>query len=306
MKIAAGIVLYNPEYMTRFTECLDGILAQAEKVYLFDNSPEAVTVQLPARVVYMTKHKNMGIAYALNRIMESAKRDGYLWVITMDQDSIIPQGLISEYIDVINKNKNIGIVCPQVIDSRRIYMETKKEPKYEYIDFCITSASCTSVEAWEKAGRFDEWLFVDLVDNDFCKRLRVSGYKIIRLNNLILNQEFGKIIPKNERSQRFWIGVSRFLHNQNFAKFSYRKFVSPMRVYYTCRNVIYVNKKLANYGPIAYRDNYNCRSYAGFVISFIIPSILRAKEKRAVIKAAINGTRDGKRKKVHRWKANKG
>lgn len=304
MKIAAGIVVYNPDNNIRFRTCLEGILKQVEKVYLFDNSPESITDKIPERVVYMTEHRNLGISYALNRIMDAAKRDGFQWVLTMDQDSIVPEGLVDGYMKTIESTINIGIVCPQVIDGRRSYMEIKEEPKQEIVDFCITSASCTSIKAWEKVGKFDDWLFIDLVDNDFCKRLVVSGYKIVKLNDKILNQEFGKIIPKKERIQKFWIGMSKLLNNQNIAKFSYRKFVSPMRIYYTCRNIIYVNKKLNNYGPVAYRDNYNCNSYIGFVISFILPSVLRAQDKFAVLKAAIKGTRDGKRKEVVVWKAN--
>lgn len=300
VKIAAGIVAFNPNEQ-RLDVCLGALLKQVDKVYIFDNGDCAEQLVQSDKIVYITEHKNRGIAYALNCIMKSAHADGFDWVITMDQDSIIPDGMVDGYIKAIGDNGNIGIVCPQVIDSRRSYMEFKKEPKQEFVDFCITSASCTSIDVWEKIGKFDEWLFIDLVDNEFCKRLILSGYKILRLNDLVLNQEFGKIIPKNERSQKFWIAVSKLLHNQNFAKFSYRKFVSPMRVYYTCRNIIYVNKKLGVYGLVGYKENYNCNGYLGFVISFIVPSILRAQDKLKVIKAVINGTRDGKNKAVQAW-----
>ncbi|MGN1277433.1 MAG: glycosyltransferase family 2 protein [Floccifex sp.] len=303
MNIAVGIVLYNPD-VKRFRECIDEILKQVDKVYVFDNSEESTNIALSDKVVYLSERKNMGIAYALNMIMDSAKKDGYDWVITMDQDSIIPVGLVDAYKEAIDRTNEIGIVCPQVVDKRRAYMEVKTTPKEEYVEFCITSASCTSVEVWEKIGKFDEWLFIDLVDNDFCKRLVLSGFRILKLNDMVLNQEFGKIIPKNELIQRFWVSVGKMLHNDNFAKLSYRKFVSPMRVYYTCRNIIYVNKKLAEYGPVAYKENYNCSSYFGFVISFIAPSILRAQDKIAVLKASIKGTHDGMIKKVGEWKIN--
>lgn len=296
MNIAAGIVLYNPD-VKRFKECIDELLKQVDKVYVFDNSEESTNISLSDKVVYLSERKNMGIAYALNMIMDTAKKDDFDWVITMDQDSIIPVGLVDAYKEAIDRTNEIGIVCPQVVDKRRVYMELKTTPKEEYVDFCITSASCTSVEVWEKVGKFDEWLFIDLVDNDFCKRLILSGFKILKLNDMVLNQEFGKIIPKNEIIQRFWVSVGKMLHNDNFAKFSYRKFVNPMRVYYTCRNIIYVNKKLAEYGPVAYKENYNCSSYFGFVICFITPSILRAQDKIAVLKAVIKGTHDGMIKK---------
>lgn len=303
MHIAAGIVLYNPDII-RFKECIEQLLKQVEKIYIFDNSTEFDNVPISDKIIYLSESKNTGIAHALNIIMSAAKEDGFEWIITMDQDSIIPAGLVDAYKEAIGRVNEIGIVCPQVIDRRRAYMEVKTTPKEEYVEFCITSASCTSVEAWEKVGKYDEWLFIDLVDNDFCKRLILSGYKILKLNGMVLNQEFGKIIPQKERIQKFWIGMSKLLHNQNVAKFSYKKIVSPMRIYYTCRNIIYVNKKLCNYGPIAYRDNYNCNSYVGFVICFILPSILRAQDRIAVLKASIKGTLDGKRKEVAAWKAN--
>lgn len=299
--IAAGIVVYNPDETERLMKCLESILQQVERVYVFDNSTQTLDISFPKEVVYQTEHNNLGIAFALNRIMEQARNDGYTWVITMDQDSVLPNDLVSEYKKNILE-PDVGIICPQVIDSRRAYMEINKEPAKEYIDECITSGSCTSVEIWERVGGFDEWLFIDLVDNEFCKRLVVSGYKILRLNKLVINQEFGKIIPKSYKEQQFWIRLSKILHNPNVAKFSYKKFVSAMRVYYTNRNIIYVNRKMRNYGPTAY-GNYNCKGYIGFLVCFCVPSILRAQDKKKVIKAIVNGIRDGRKAKVMVWKS---
>ena len=302
--IAAGIVIYNPDDTERFIESLTSVLAKFSRVYLFDNSTEQV--RLPTfgpNVSYITEHKNLGIAYALNRMMERAEQDGFQWLVTMDQDSILPDKILEAYRAHIY-DPDVAIICPQVIDKRRAYMMVKTEPREEFIEECITSGSCTSIEVWKKLGKFDEWLFIDLVDNEFCKRAVVSGYKILQLNSLVMNQEFGKIIPKSEKTQRFWLKVAKLLHNKNFAKFSYKKFVSPTRVYYTNRNIIYVNRKLSNYGPVAYQ-NYNCKGYFGFWISFNFPSFLRAQDKKAVWNATWKGRRDGMNKQVERWTAPK-
>lgn len=301
VKIAAGIVVFNPDSEERLKKNIDSVLKQVDKVYVFDNSTKQYKYKFPDTVEYMTLNQNKGIAYGMNRIMEAAQKDGFDWVVTMDQDSILPEGIIKGYTREIIQNGNIAIVCPQVIDVRRAYMEINKELKKEYVDFCITSASCTSIKAWKDVGKFDEWLFIDLVDNDFCKRLTIAGYKILRLNEFVLNQEFGRIIPKSVKKQKFWIGLSKIFHNQNIAKFSYYKFVSPMRVYYTNRNIIYVNRKLKQYGSVGYRENYNCKGYFGFLLCFCVPSLLRAQDKRAVLKAILNGIRDGRKKKVKQW-----
>lgn len=315
-RIAAGIVLYNPDDINRVQQCIESVLEQIEHVYIFDNSTQPVQRLNTEQITYVTKvkedepsykndnlridnvkdnsvNKNYGIAYALNRIMEQAQQDGFDWVLTMDQDSILPAGMIADFRNRISSDSGrTAIFCPQVIDKRRAYMQVEKRDCVVNVEECITSASCTSIQAWKDVGGFDEWLFIDLVDNEFCKRLVSSGYQIKRVNHWVLDQEFGKIVPKTERSQKFWIQLSRLLHNRNIAKFSYRKYVSPLRVYYTNRNIIYVNRKLKKYGPVAY-NNYNCKGYIGFIVSFNLPSILRAEHKSQVIYAILRGTYDG-------------
>lgn len=295
--IAAGIVVFNAE-KERLEKNISRLKKQVKDIYIFDNSD--ISDGDYDGVTYLSENKNCGIAYALNRIMEQAKADGYKWLITMDQDSLIPDGMVHGFEESIRTHENIGIVCPQVIDRRRTYLQAEDNEAEEYVNFCITSASCTSIEAWEKCGKFDEWMFIDLVDNDFCKRITLSGYKILKLNKWILDQEFGKITPKSEWKQQFWVGVSKIMHNQNFAKFSYKKSVSPLRVYYTNRNIIYVNKKLKKYGSVGY-ENYNCKGYIGFVISFMIPSILRGGKKIDVLKATVKGVKDGMAATPSEW-----
>ncbi len=300
-KISAGIVLFNPEDEIRLYRSINSVLSQVERVYIFDNSTESHNYIFPDSVVFLTEHENKGVSYALNKLMLRAKNDGFDWLITMDQDSILPEQTIVSYEAHISDDPLLAIICPQVIDTRRSYMEIKKEPAEEYVDFCITSASCTNLNAWKNVGGFDEWLFIDLVDNDFCKRIIVSGYKILRINSLVLDQEFGKIIPKNEKVQSFWNNFAKKVHNMNFAKLGYKKLVSPTRVYYTNRNIIYINRKLKKYGKTGYKQNYNCNTYFGFLISFSIPSILRAQNKIKVLKAVIKGIKDGAKMHPADW-----
>ena len=301
--IAVGIVLYHPDE-TRFKKSLASILSQAQRIYIFENAMTEERFWPDDRIIFWGDRNNRGLAYALNRIMEQAKRDGFQWVVTMDQDSILPSGLIDAYAQKIlqSPQKSLGILCPQVIDRRRAYLQVKTSPEEEFVSKCITSGSCTYIPAWEQVGGFDEWLFIDLVDNEFCKRLQVCGYQILRLNRWVLDQEFGKIEPKSERVQRFWLRVAKLTGNRNFAKFSYKKYVSPMRVYYTNRNIIYVNKKLKPYGAVGY-ESYHCHSYPGFLISFSLPSIFRAQHKWTVAKAVIRGIRDGLKHSAVPWRA---
>lgn len=295
---AAGIVSYNPD-LKRFRDNINSILSQVDKLIIVENGSneqeeiiKIIKEYDSDRIILIKNSKNVGIAKALNQIMVCADKEAYKWVITLDQDSVCPKELVREYAKYISESK-VAIICPQIRDRRRKYIELDETKGISQIDMCITSASCTSVDVWKKVGGFDSKLFVDLVDNEFCKKVRLYGYKILRLNYLILNHEFGDIEPKNTAMAKLFIKLSKILHKENIGKLSYKKKVYPMRVYYTCRNVIYLNKKYKKYGPIGYEENYHCHNFGGFIICFILPSILRADHKLEVMNAAMKGIRAG-------------
>lgn len=296
MKIAAGIVLFNPD-QSRFQECLASILTQVEFVIMFDNVGNLSNYRdIDNRIVYMTEQCNKGIAYALNKIMLRAKDLGCDWVITMDQDTILPQNIVEEYSKYLSI-PNVAILCPQVIDKRRKYLKIDNcDEKLRDVDFCITSASCTNLKVWDELGGFDEWLFIDFVDNDYCKRVKLNKKRILQLTNLVIDQEFGKIELKSPRVVKFFLWLSNVTGNKNIAKLSYKKVVSPLRVYYVHRNLLYLNKKFKNFGGIGY-ENFYCKHFVGFLLYFTLPSIVRSQNKIKVLSASIKGLYNGVRSK---------
>lgn len=307
--VLAGVVLYKSK-MERVLECINALHVQVSNIVVFDNSPDILDSKYLTIIVdeykcdYIHSTDNVGMPEALNRIMEIADNRGFEWVLTMDHDSIVPFDIIENYSKYF-REKEVGIICPQVIDRRRKYMIVSQVPINKKVKMCITSGSCVRVEAWKQVGKFDGWLFVDLLDNDLCKRMILNGWKILQVGSVVLDHEFGDIEPKDSWEEMFWIGLSKAIKIRNVAKLSYKKNVHPERVYYTCRNILYLNKKYAKYGGIGYESNYNCRTFAGFVICFIIPSILRGNDKRTIINAAKKGIEEGqnKAKEIEPWVA---
>ena len=292
MKVFAGIVLYKPN-KERLHDCLLNILDQFEEIILFDNVGDQNSLQdANAKISYYTENKNQGVAYALNVIFKVAKEKGADWVVTLDQDTIIP-------VDYRRKCEklfgipNVAIIAPQVIDKRRPYFKAIVRNEFFIdIDYCITSASCTNINIWEKLGGFDEWLFIDFVDGDYCKRIKIEGYRILQLSDVIIDQEFGDISLKSPWKVKFFLWLSKVMKNINVAKLSYNKKVKPLRVYYVHRNLLYLNKKYQKHGGIGYR-NFNCNSFGGFLLYFTLPSIVRGGEKIKIVKAVIDGLYDG-------------
>lgn len=305
--ILAGIVLYNSDY-DKMLECIESLHSQVNKIILWDNSPIRLTSEQMnglkkfPKCEYIFANSNLGMPEGMNRIIEKAKQQGYEWVLTMNADSIVPSNMIEEYSKYFD-DADIGMICPQVIDKRRKYMKISNRKEDEFVNMCITSAACTNINAWEQVGKFDGWLLVDLLDNDISKRMILNGWKIIKVNSVVLDQEFGDIKAKGKKVEQFWLRVAEILHNENFAKFSYKKIVHPNRVFYTCRNVLYLNKKFKEYGGIGYQENYNCKTFLGFLICFVLPSILRSDNKIETMRAVYCGFREGIKTKISPWKA---
>ncbi len=300
--IYAGIVLYKPD-MKRLNKNIRSILPQVDQVLIYDNGinieyKKQIEQICPSKLTLLGCGENNGLARALNEIMKYAEREGAQWVITLDQDSVSPDNMVSEYKKRMQDDKT-GIICPRIVDKRRFYMTEEQVDKTDcFVEKCITSASCTLVKAWHDVGAFDDFLFIDLIDNDFCKRLRIKGWNILKINSLVLDQEFGNIRPKKPRVVNFYRKLSKSIKNpnlsENIAKLSYKKQVSPMRVYYINRNVLYLNKKLINYGGIGY-ESYNSKSYFGFMIAFNFASFARGKEKIKILNAILKGIKDGRK-----------
>ena len=292
--IVAGIVLFNPDTDVLMKN-INNLKKQFETIILYDNTPgKSALPHLEGNIHYLSEGKNRGIAHALNCIMGKGDRLGADWVVVFDQDSEIPKNIRHEYEKYLSL-PGAGILCSQVIDRRRKYMYLDDdEIPYKEVHKCITSASCTRIKVWKETGGYDDILFIDLVDNDFSKRVRYKGYKVYQINSVVLEQQYGVIEYLDTPLSKFFLKAGDVLHCKHIKKLTYKKHVNPMRIYYTNRNVLYLNKVHKKHGGIGY-ESYYCKSFPEFYILFNLASILRSDKKAETIKAVICGTRDGRK-----------
>lgn len=226
-KITAGIVLYNPE-ITSLSKNINSIINQVAHIYIVDNGssniPLIKTQFQSEKITWIFNKNNKGIATALNQLANIACSNSYEWLLTLDQDSLLP----TNYIDLLlneNFDEKTAVIAPNVI--------YKNNEKYSLtghglveVDWAITSASLTNLDAWNAIGGFDEKLFIDGVDRDFCIRLKKAGYIIIRDYNVEITHELGELHCINI------IGKTIYVTNH-----------SAIRKYYMARNAIYLDKK---------------------------------------------------------------
>lgn len=275
-KKAVGIVLYNPD-IERLLQCLQAVVMQCDKIYLVDNNSKNINEILESIEIYQTctliqNSDNKGIAAALNQIMENAEIEGIEWVLTLDDDSVCDENLIEKLWSRI-EYPSAGIICPIAVDDKisRFRYEESTTGECQEIESCITAGSLTNVKVWRKCGGFDEKMFIDFVDIEYCTRLRECGYKIIQVKDTCVHQQYGNVT-----------GTISFF-GKTFSLFNY----SPIRIYYSVRNQIYYMRK--------HKESINVFNQVLFLIGYIGKRIVFEKNRLNSIAAVFRGIRDGRK-----------
>ncbi len=220
IKWAGVVVLYHPasnvihNIMTYCTS-LDMLIVydntETPSPYIKDNLKKIPTIK------YVAFKENNGLAKALNTALHMTTNYDYL--LTMDQDSSFPNGMFEYYKKMVehwNDNK---------VAVFGVNYDGVKKTGWEFQKKVITSGSVLSIGKANIIGGFDENLFIDEVDHEYCYHARKLGYRVIMLNDIHLKHRLG------ERKEVISL----------FGKKKYDEGVhSPLRTYYIFRNAIYI------------------------------------------------------------------
>lgn len=277
--VCAGVVTYNPD-ITLLRGNIAALIPQVDEIFIFDNGSKNAhdLEKLKDKYALAIEYSdvNLGISKALNELCEAAEQKGYGWIVTMDQDSICDSTMVYNLLKY-SDNEKYGIVAPRVEfrSGSELILSTKDAEKETVsINACITSGSLTNMKAWKQIGGFDEWMFIDHVDNEFCTNLRVHGYDIIRVNSAVLYQRAGEM---------------HYL-DLPFGKKLLLPYYSPFRNYYICRNTVFYLRKYKNH--INFRHELLAFIYAQTVKIFF------EHKKIASIKSTYRGVIDGLKKSI--------
>ena len=167
--------------------------------------------------------------------------------------------------------ENVALICPRINDFNKNDIISQNN-EYEEIDRAITSGTIMNLEKCKKIGLFDEKMFIDYVDFDYCKRVRLNNLKIIRIKDAILDHEIGK---RTKRKFLFF-NVYPTNHNEN-------------RVYYYVRNIKYYCNKYKN--NMTLKEKLTEKKY---LIWKFISIILYENNKKNKIKMYIKGIKESR------------
>lgn len=232
MKLAGVVVWYNP--CRNDVKNIESYIGELDKLYIFDNSESKENRNLipnSSKIEYISNQKNLGIATALNIAANKAINEGYLYLLTMDQDSKFKKNDLKKMkalVDQIDLSR-IGIISPWHNTKLKI---DKPQAKIDYPIDVMTSGNIINLDIFKKIKGFKDFLFIDGVDIEFCLNLKKHGYKIMRLNTIELSHDLGNIFYRN------FLGKEFMCDNHNY-----------LRIYYMARNYRYIRKNYRSIAP---------------------------------------------------------
>lgn len=239
VKICALVIGYHPG--SEVVEHISSYSRGVDYLYFYDNSEKRNkeledSLSKMENAEYIFKGENLGLCVPINEAFYLAREREMDWLITFDQDSVADAGMISRMREFANSsecNGSIAIIAPSVNEIDRSM--GVKSRYYTYYDRVIQSGAMHRLAAIEKIGPYNEDLFIDEVDYEYCVRCRMQGYHIVKLDHALLMHN------------RLDDGVERKLVNGKMIRIN--KY-SPMRYYYRYRNALYCYDKYWDVDPI--------------------------------------------------------
>jgi rhamnosyltransferase len=228
--VMAVVVTYHPD--AGLAARLRAIRRQVGTLLVVDNGSanlaevEAAAQAAGARLI--ANGANLGVAAALNVGAHAMLGEGCAWLATFDQDSAIPPGAVADLFALsLPEPERVAILAMSRRDrvTGRDYHRRgdilEETATWRRVRTTITSGAMVSRRAFERVGLFDDGLFIDGVDHDFCLRCRAAGLLVIEAKGVAMDHAIGAITNKR------FLGREGVLTNH-----------SPDRRYYITRNTL--------------------------------------------------------------------
>lgn len=195
-KLCGVAVTYHPQ--PNVVANLRAMVAECGRVIVVDNgSDTAARARLAAipGVELIALERNVGIATALNLGAERARETGHGWIVTFDQDSRPLPGMVNALRATAHRHPRAAVIAPRILEDTvggMGYRWVMRHPRTRWlfrrspcaevdlpsVTMAITSGSLLELATWERLGRFEDALFIDYVDIDYCLKVVRAGRTI--------------------------------------------------------------------------------------------------------------------------------
>jgi rhamnosyltransferase len=284
--IGAVIILYYPDKQAIPRNILSYV-SQVDKLLVVNNSPDvdlrSLITSIADNIVYIENETNLGIAQPLNYAAQWAIDSGFSWLLTMDQDSYFSEDNFDHYLHWLEDHKDDSVAVTGIKYGSELLSVSSDSNTVEKVNKVITSGSLINLSAWKSIKGFDERLFIDEVDHEYCYRAIIHGFVILQLNSIYLSHSMGKQV------------ASGYL---NLVKVKNRMVHSPIRIYYMVRNYFFVRLQYKNH----FQDEFRQRDKE--ILNILKNNLFFAGAFWSTLKMAWLGYRDFKHQKMGKFAGN--
>jgi rhamnosyltransferase len=276
-QICAIIVTYHPD--EELKERIAALRPQVGRLVLVDNkSSESELIRLRdlSRFYAFTlleNSENLGIGSALNRGIRWAKQASFRFVALFDQDSEVTEGFIEALVACIERHpssEKIAVAAPRLFARDTGTIDAPFGHRAER-KVAQTSGSLMPLRVFDSQGWFNEDLFIDYVDYEYCLRVTAAGWIVLRCDEAVLRHA-----PGNSR-RHYFLG----LYAGTTANYS------PYRHYYSTRNAVWVITEYWKTHPAW------CAGEAFRVLKEKIKLCVWERNRRTKVALSLRGLEDG-------------
>ena len=194
-KICTIIVLYKHDN-TLLEKIVDNIYPSSSLVVLINNDSRVninKNILSREKVLLINNDVNMGASVAYNQGIIKAYSENCDYAFLLDQDSMPSERLIPVLAGKIY-NSDVTMIGTSYIEYEKKYDERfydSEEITFSIVKHNIASGSLICVKKFIDAGKYDEDMFMEYFDTDWCLRATKLNHKIFKLDNKLLCHKIG-------------------------------------------------------------------------------------------------------------------
>lgn len=194
-RILAVVVTYFPE-KELLERNIDAFINEIDKILIWENTPEKAKNQYryidDSKVEYCGDGLN-SISRGLNFAWRYARKNGYDYLLTMDQDSVLFHfEALKEY--AFLHSAEMMIFGPTF--SQSMSMPSLTAIRKEVI---ITSGMLIPIKVLDHLGGYNENFAIDGIDVELCLRANLQGFFSYQVNGCLIQQRYGQPLVKYRR-----------------------------------------------------------------------------------------------------------
>ena len=187
------------------------------QILLYDNTPGGqYPGSLPSDVLYHASPRNEGLAAAYNWAIERADENNSDWLLTLDQDTTLPQDFLVRIGTVAHQlaeTPAIGAIVPRITGAGKslspyrffcgaipFWYTAEFNAVSPHPVFAFNSAALIRISTLHQVGGYSPWFWLDNSDVFLFRQMHRFGKQVFVLGELQVDHEFSMLDIKNRVS----------------------------------------------------------------------------------------------------------